>query len=148
MLLTVHDETTASHAPLSSACMLQMTPLQQSTFTGDPHSDCSRGDPQSDCSSSDSSNEIDSSREGELDGRARVGSQEEEQMRASSSGGGDSDEVVELKRQLAANQDQLSEQPVRAPCSLGTTPCRKPGGLGAQTPTGRRRPPKRLNANF
>ena len=84
--------------------MVQVThpPLQQSPST-------SAGDPNSDCSSSDSSEESDSSREGEQGGRARVGSQEEEQMRASSSGRGDSDEVAELKRQLAAAQGQLKD---------------------------------------
>ena len=82
--------------------MVQMTCLffQQSTST-------STWDPNTDSSSSDLSDESGSSREGELDGRACVGSQEEEQMRASSSGRGGSDEVADLKRQLAASQDQL-----------------------------------------
>jgi len=104
MLLTVHGETSASHASLSSACMLQVThpALQQSTSV-------STEDLHTDTSSSDSSDESDSNREGEEDKKAAAGStgreeEEEEEMRASSSGRGDSDE---LKRQLAASQDQL-----------------------------------------
>jgi len=107
MLLTVHGETSASHASLSSACMLQVThpALQQSTSV-------STEDLHTDTSSSDSSDESDSNREGEEDKKAAAGStgeeeEEEEEMRASSSGRGDSDEVAELKRQLAASQDQL-----------------------------------------
>ena len=91
---------------ISHACMVQVTclSLQQSTSAsaGGLHT-------HSDSSSSDSSEESDSSREGQLDRRARAGSQEEEQMRASGSGRGDSNEVAELKHQLAAAQDQLRD---------------------------------------
>ncbi len=87
--------------------MVQVThaALQQSTLvtTEDPHIDTS---------GSDSSDESDSNQEGEEDGKAAAGStgrkEEEEEMRASSSGRGDSDEVAELKRQLAASQNQLA----------------------------------------
>ncbi len=84
MLLTLHGQSSAAHASSSYACMVQVThpPLPQSTSTsaGDPHSE----------SSSDSSEESDSSRE--------------------NSGWGDSDEVAELKRQLAASQGALQKE--------------------------------------
>ena len=96
--------------------MVQVThaALQQSTLvtTEDPHIDTS---------GSDSSDESDSNQEGEEDGKAAAGStgrkEEEEEMRASSSGRGDSDEVAELKRQLAASQNQLAASQDDLHCS-------------------------------
>jgi len=105
MLLTVQGKLSSAHASSSSTCMLQVThaPLQQST----------RDDLHTDTISCESSNETDSSRDGKENGTTAAGStgrKEEEDMSASSSGRGASDEVAELKRQLAASQDNLRNE--------------------------------------